>query len=499
MLLKFPKAFAGVLVTLLFAAACGEDGPDIPVNVNLAVNPTEVTIPASGGQATVSFTSPIAWAASTSADWLRISPASGEGAEKINITLSATENQSTDQRTATVTVKVPTLNNISESVKVIQLGKEVPSLELSAESFNCAAEGGESSLTVKANVPWTAKSNANWITLSKNSGEAGTATIVLTSAPNPVYEPRTGTVVFTAESISKTVTIAQAAAQKPDVKEEISGFSATVGDWADGGNIVITTNGVVPQEWAVYLPQESTMLEMEKGADGIYRACIMGHYSVMPIFFVRGGKDIFGSVYSSEYIPTTENGASVSLIYTSSSSHAVYVPFDSNIDVALDPATLKLTVVPVAHEWKSLGRGWFKDGFVGPLFSIETEEVEVEILQDTKDPSTYCILDPYQEWAEDFEYTPENARLVFCVKEDGTVYFKESPLGLYDPEYGYFYGLSLVRENGFGSFNYYGTWDAVKLRADFTQQSGTYLSYYGTYGSNKFGNMAVVLPGGTRN
>ena len=79
------------------------------------------------------------------------------------------------------------------------------------------------------------------------------------------------------------------------------------------------------------------------------------------------------------------------------------------------------------------------------------------------------------------------------------MYFKESPLGLYDPEYGYFYGLSLVKENGFGSFNYYGTWDAVKLRADFTQQSGTYLSYYGTYGSNKFGNMAVVLPGGTRN
>lgn len=231
------KTLAGVLLALFFAASC-EDLPNIPVSINLGVSPKEVTIPAGGGSATVSFTSPVAWQASSSESWLEISPASGEAGE-ITLTLTASVNETFDQRSATVTVTVPSAN-LSEAVKVIQPGAEppfVPSLEVSAESLSVPAAGGSFSITITSNVDWKAECAAtDWIALSNLSGNAGTSTISVSVLENTATQPRRSSITISGGELQKTVAVSQEAA--PDQpNDDVGGIGGDVNDWGEGGEI----------------------------------------------------------------------------------------------------------------------------------------------------------------------------------------------------------------------------------------------------------------------
>ena len=412
------KSILGVLVVLFYAIAC-DTLPPLPDSVKLGVNPPEVTIPAEGGTATVSFSSPLVWQASSSESWLRITPLTGEAGD-ITITLSADENTAEEQRTATVTVSIVNYDR-SETVKVIQLGKK-------------AVE------------------------------------------PTPPDPPA------------------------PEEPEEIEGFTATLGDWAAGESVSIgitIEQEIKDVEWAVYLPVEEAAIPMEKGQDGLYRARITGHYPLMPIYFARGGKAVFGSVYTYSYIPWEKDVAEVSLIYTSESSHAVYVDSDRALDVVLDPSTLKASFVAVEPQWTSIGKGWFTDGMVYPLLGLESPETELEFQQDATDPSRYRIPNPYEALSgEELIYYPDLAEIIFCIKPDNTVYIKECCLGFRDAgSMGLIYGMSLVPENGW-SYNYYGKWDSATKTAVFEDPTATYVEGEGYYYSNRNGEMKIILPGG---
>lgn len=412
------KSILGVLVVLFYAIAC-DTLPPLPDSVKLGVNPPEVTIPAEGGTATVSFSSPLVWQASSSESWLRITPLTGEAGD-ITITLSADENTAEEQRTATVTVSIVNYDR-SETVKVIQLGKK-------------AVE------------------------------------------PTPPDPPA------------------------PEEPEEIEGFTATLGDWAAGESVSIgitIEQEIKDVEWAVYLPVEEAAIPMEKGQDGLYRARITGHYPLMPIYFARGGKAVFGSVYTYSYIPWEKDVAEVSLIYTSESSHAVYVDSDRALDVVLDPSTLKASFVAVEPQWTSIGKGWFTDGMVYPLLGLESPETELEFQQDATDPSRYRIPNPYEALSgEELIYYPDLAEIIFCIKPDNTVYIKECCLGFRDAgSMGLIYGMSLVPENGW-RYNYYGKWDSATKTAVFEDPTATYVEGEGYYYSNRNGEMKIILPGG---
>ena len=341
------KTLLGAAVALICAIAC-DTLPQLPENVNLGVTPTEVTIPAEGGQATVSFNSPLVWQASSSADWLQLSRTAGEAGD-VTVTLTADPNESEDQRTATVTVSIVNYDK-SETVSVIQLGKEPetptppepdPELGVSPAEADFPADGGSISLSVTSNVSWVASVSAEWITIDPAQGE-GDATVTVSVSQNEAEESRSGVIVFTAGELKVEVNIGQEAAE-PLKQEEIGGFKGTIGDWATSENIslgITVQQEIKDVEWAVYLPAYETAIPMEKGQDGLYRARVSGHYSLMPMFFVRGADSIFGSVYTYSFIPWDKDVARVALIYTSESAHAVYVASDQNLDVVLDPSTL---------------------------------------------------------------------------------------------------------------------------------------------------------------
>lgn len=236
MKLSQSKTLTGVLLALFFAASC-EELPEMPTNVNLGVTPKEVTIPAEGGTAKVSFNAPVSWEATTSVDWLSISPASGESGNDVTITLVAKANGSTDRRTASVTVTVVVAEKkFTESVNVIQEGatppEPDPSLEVSVDGFKFNAEGGDGSFNIVSNLPWSAKVSADWLSLTQYSGDAGTATVIVTGARNETIEARRGTVTVTAGNLQKTVTVSQEGASAwisvSSQKEEAPADGATI-------------------------------------------------------------------------------------------------------------------------------------------------------------------------------------------------------------------------------------------------------------------------------
>ena len=78
-----------------------------------------------------------------------------------------------------------------------------------------ATEGGTSTLTFTASEAWTASvGEANtraidWLTVSPTSGQAGTATLTITTEPNTTYDERNAAIILTSGSTRKTLTVTQ--------------------------------------------------------------------------------------------------------------------------------------------------------------------------------------------------------------------------------------------------------------------------------------------------
>ncbi len=255
-----------LLLTLVLAVACqGKEQPADNSTPETQKTPASITsfIPSSlsfseeGGTQAVSFTSALAWTVSSDADWITVSPASG-AAGKVEIQVSAAANGNYDGRTATLTVKSEA---VSATLSVSQ--KQKGALILSATSFSVPAEGETLSVVVKANSGVTATSSADWIqVVSTRALEE--SEFRLTVAANEAYEPRTGTVAFANEAGSETVTVEQAAAEKPsdpgseDLPEtgsvaldKLYGYAegVTGGDAATSANILHFDNGKALQTW----------------------------------------------------------------------------------------------------------------------------------------------------------------------------------------------------------------------------------------------------------
>ena len=255
-----------LLLTLVLAVACqGKEQPadnstpetqKTPASIT-SLTPSSLSFSEEGGTQAVSFTSALAWTVSSDADWVTVSPASG-AAGKVEIQVSAAANGNYDGRTATLTVKSEA---VSATLSVSQ--KQKGALILSATSFSVPAEGETLSVVVKANSGVTAASSADWIqVVSTRALEE--SEFRLTVAANEAYEPRTGTVAFANEAGSETVTVEQAAAEKPTdpgseglpetgnvALDQLYGYAegVTGGDAATSVNILHFDSGKALQTW----------------------------------------------------------------------------------------------------------------------------------------------------------------------------------------------------------------------------------------------------------
>ena len=117
--MKIKHLLIGMLA-LAAAAACQEEVPEVePV---LEVDKTEVSVAATSAEATFNVTANNSWTATTEADWVTLDPPTGEGAaEAVAVKVTAEDNEATEARTATVTVKS---GELTKTVTVNQAAAE---------------------------------------------------------------------------------------------------------------------------------------------------------------------------------------------------------------------------------------------------------------------------------------------------------------------------------------------------------------------------------------
>ena len=117
------------MLAIAGAVACKQDEP--VQEPKLDVDKTAVEVAATAGEATFNVTSNQSWVASADADWVSLEPASGSASEKaVAVKVTAEDNETTEAREATVTVKA---GELTKTVKVNQAagqGGETPGPEL---------------------------------------------------------------------------------------------------------------------------------------------------------------------------------------------------------------------------------------------------------------------------------------------------------------------------------------------------------------------------------
>jgi len=89
-------------------------------------------------------------------------------------------------------------------------------ITLSATSFEAVTAGGDFSLTVTAPSRPKVTGEPDWITVKDGTYSNFKITYGLTVKENTTYEERTATLTVTSGSLSKTVSVKQAAAEKPE-------------------------------------------------------------------------------------------------------------------------------------------------------------------------------------------------------------------------------------------------------------------------------------------
>ena len=211
-LLTFLKAVA--IATLI--AGCDGTGTENEPEITPEIKFTEdivtsgISVESAEQSITLSFSTNVAWSATVSADWLTISPSSGE-AGKNSVKVEVEENRTGQPRSATITISdKESTQKVSVTVRQEALKA---SLTVSPESLEFSANKGEEMLNVTSNTDWVITKDAEWITLDSDKGK-GLATIAAGVTENTSLTSRTGSITVSTSdgSVKKTVSVRQSGA-----------------------------------------------------------------------------------------------------------------------------------------------------------------------------------------------------------------------------------------------------------------------------------------------
>ena len=181
------------------------------------------------------------WTVSCPDAWVTVFPAAGTGNGSFKITVAA--NDKFEARSSTVTVKA---GDKTASIRVSQLSL-TPSILVSPATLEADAAGGDLSVDVTANSPWTVSvpADGSWAAPDAASGE-GNKKVTFTVAPNTAFEARSVDVTFTAQDKKATVKITQAA---PAPTLEVNPFAVTAA--AEGASFEINVESNAPWTFTV--------------------------------------------------------------------------------------------------------------------------------------------------------------------------------------------------------------------------------------------------------
>lgn len=202
--------------TLLFKNEKGLEGrvtvsQEVHEAYTVSVQPTSVTLQkASGSQANITISANQGWSISGTPAWATLSKSSGTGNDTVTIT-AASENTSTDERSATLTITGSQSGSATVTLK--QNATEVV-WSVSPESISIEAnDTSDHALTVTSNTSWTITGYPDWVQVSKSSGTGNDTVNVKAKSEYTGDTQRSGTIAFkNARGSTINVTITQSAA-----------------------------------------------------------------------------------------------------------------------------------------------------------------------------------------------------------------------------------------------------------------------------------------------
>lgn len=158
----------------------------------------------------VSANTPWTITRSSGAEWCTVTPSSSSVSSLISdVVVSVADNDSGEDRSATLTVKGERINKYyTITINQSRKGR----LFVTPVAKDYAATGGPLSFTINTNKPWAVRSDVSWLKFSPENGQPDpdgrTITVVATAEPSDVME-RVATVTVTAGDDEETFDVTQ--------------------------------------------------------------------------------------------------------------------------------------------------------------------------------------------------------------------------------------------------------------------------------------------------
>ena len=160
----------------------------------LTLDPMATTVDHQSSSFEIALTSNSSWTVGPTCSWMSVSPESGEG--NAVLTLNIDENTTFYQRDTLLRVFGATLHS---DFALSQLG--IPAnIETNLATATVSYEPSSIEIEVTSNVDWTTSEGYDWITISPESGVAGTTPVTITYIENPSFtDQREASINFTCE------------------------------------------------------------------------------------------------------------------------------------------------------------------------------------------------------------------------------------------------------------------------------------------------------------
>ncbi len=174
------------------------------ITPTLAVTPANQNVTSPLGTTSFTLVSNSTWTAISDQAWCTVtSSGTGNG----TITANYTENTTTSQRIAHITV---TVSGLSPVVVTVTQGIAAATLSVSPANQNVTSPGGTTDFTVTSTSSWTASSNQSWCTVTPSG--TGNSTLTATYSENTDLAGRVADITVLVAGLSPiTVTVTQEA------------------------------------------------------------------------------------------------------------------------------------------------------------------------------------------------------------------------------------------------------------------------------------------------
>ena len=209
-------SFRPKVINRHFDVVISQTGQELNMNV------TTLQFTNKSGSQSIAIDATGAWSASTSADWITVSPSAGE-VGKATCLVSVEENTG-EERVGEV------LFHFYEETYIVSIAQQGTFLTLSTDGLQFGSTGGKLRVDISSNMRWnaTVDDDATWLDVNPKVGEENDS-LTITADDNPSVESRNGEVLVTPNDRQPLLVSVAQAARYLNISTSNIEFTATGG------------------------------------------------------------------------------------------------------------------------------------------------------------------------------------------------------------------------------------------------------------------------------